>query len=329
MTQPSEEPNLGDYPIIRARIRSLRREEEQLFRAMVRRKGANPQDEDKMVGKTFAVVLRLKPPDGLLALLEHWESTAENLATLDNALTDLFVACLGLKLGDYPIIHERLEKIYHERREFLRNETRRYGIRLGDEDEPIDDAYMALLGLKPQRGIRELLDQWERAPEQFAQSENLARLNNALTALFVTYLHFKCLDRLGGHVEDQLPQQAQNLGPAIQPFIQHDRELTLVWLDRVVEELWKDGELTEMEWRYWHWRRAHPEGRAWDFAQSLDPPRQPGGWIKKTEKSLFEKIACYVATRARRHEQKAEGERKKGVAITLPSVRSQRERKLP
>lgn len=216
------------------------------------------------------------------------------------------------KLRDYLVIHERLEKIYDGKRPYLRLMARQYGVRAGDEDEVIDDAYMSLLGLEPREQIRSLLADWQRTPD------NLACLDDSLTALLLTYLKFKCLDWLGTHPRDQPAGEVESA----HPFAGLELQVTLAWLDRLVDRMNDSGQLTAMEWRYWHWRRRNPEGRAEDFAKHIDPLRKPGGWIKRAERSLFDKITRSVATLLSPREGRAETH-PTGMAAELSSRRGQ------
>jgi hypothetical protein len=190
------------------------------------------------------------------------------------------------RLGDYPVILERLEIIYQEKLRFFRALAKRLGVRPGDEGEVVHDTYLTMLKLKPQGEIEELLAHWEET------TENLARLDEALTALFVYYLKLTCSKwRRTNNVNRPLPAEP---GPETDSFLQLEVLLVLGRLDHLVDEMHDGGEVTEVEWRYWHWLRQNLGGRVEDFARSLNPPRKPGGWIKRTAVSLFRKICRRV-----------------------------------
>jgi len=200
------------------------------------------------------------------------------------------------KLGDYPIIRELLETLYREKLQYLRAMARRYGVLPGNEDDVIHETYMSLLDLEPRGIIQELLAGWQRT------DANLARLDKSLIALFTFYLKFKCLDRLNNRPPDQPIDEVA--GPS--PFGQLDLQVTLAWLDRLVDRMTRSGELSQLESQYWNWRRTNPEGKTKDFAKHLDPLREPGGWITRAERSLFEKIALKVASDPPPRERQAE-----------------------
>ena len=181
-------------------------------------------------------------------------------------------------LGSFLLIRERLESIYREKYEFCKAIARRRGIRPGDEDDVIQDTLLAVLRLAPQGNIQTILGQLE------ITDQDLAQLEQNLTALFVFYLKLR-------RPRAEPPQPTSVPDPVVNPYPELDVHLALTQIDRAVEEMYREGVVTDLEWEYWCWKRKHVEGRVADFAASLDPPRGPGGWIRRLQKSLFEKIA--------------------------------------
>ena len=188
------------------------------------------------------------------------------------------------KLGDYSIIRERLEAIYREKYEFFKAIAHRRGIRAGHEGEAINDTFLTLLDLEPRGNIQALLAQAQRT------DQCLAKLDQNLTALFVYYL------RLRGPRANP-PEPTSVPEPVVNPYPQLDVHLTLKQIDLAVDEMYNEGVVTKREWEYWHWQRKHPEGRVADFGELLDPPLKPGGWIRRLQRSLFEKIARRIGAR--------------------------------
>jgi hypothetical protein len=182
------------------------------------------------------------------------------------------------KLGDYPLIRERLELISREKSQAFKALARHYGVRPGNEEEVIQDTFVKMLTLAPQGKIQELLTLWEETVQ------NLARLDQNLTALFVFFLRLNARRR-----EPREPASVPD--PVVNPYPQLEALLTLEQIDCAVKKMYGEKVVNEMEWDYWCWLRNHMEGRVADFAESLDDPRKPGGWIKRTRRSLFEKIA--------------------------------------
>ena len=193
-----------------------------------------------------------------------------------------------MKKGCWEVIRSLAKdsnSIYREKYEFFKALVRRRGIRPGDEDDVIQNTLIAFLRLVPQGNIQALLEQVQ------ISDQNLVELEKNLTALFVSYLKFN-----GPRTEPPEPTSVPD--PVVNPYPQLDVHLALTQIDRVVDEMYSEGVVTDLEWEYWRWRWKYPEGRVADFAASLDPPLKPGGWIRRLERSLFEKIARRIGASA-------------------------------
>lgn len=184
------------------------------------------------------------------------------------------------KLGDIPIIRERLDSIHRTRFEFLCAIARRAGVPADKAPDIVQEAYTAVLQLEPRDEIAALIDSWTPTPV------NVARLDAALTALLVTYVRFRAKEYLRKSRKAPQPIGAVTSDSGESAAI---ARLTVERLDRVASQLRVDGTLTDDEWAFWVWRRANPDAPDRDFNRSW-----PAYRILRTKLSLFRKLLAAI-----------------------------------
>jgi len=93
-----------------------------------------------------------------------------------------------MKLGEHPVTRRLLDKIVAEKIDLFRNLARKHGVPDSEVNEVIGETCLSVCKLAIKGEILQILEQWTPTPE------NSARLESALTALFVFYLKLKCQD---------------------------------------------------------------------------------------------------------------------------------------
>lgn len=274
---------LGDYPLVQQRLKVLKETRLEWFRALVRRWGVDGADVDEVIDRKYQRALTEKPQDELKELLALRKDSGENIDALDSLLTTIVETT---RLEDYPIIRSLLESIYANKINMLRALARKWRVQPPDADAAINEAYLAVRELRALGEIQGLLAEWQETPE------NLSRLESALSALMVTYLHFKCKDIVRSYAA--VGSTSEHVASAQASIAQIDAAATLKRIDVIVEIIWREGRITERQRAFWQWQRVNPEAKQQEFDPSLSPSE-----VTRLKQSLYKSIVAHI-TKSRR-----------------------------
>lgn len=206
-----------------------------------------------------------------------------------------------MMLGSHPVIRPLLENILDDQRSYLRKYALKRGVRQEDADDVIQEAYLAVYHLQPEKDIQALAQHWTPS------LPNRVKLSRMLIALFVYYLRLKCRDYLGQAAANQaryesLDEQVEKGRSPLLDGADLRAVLANAGLSHLIDvDLLEQGDaqtreafcevlaaqagLTAAERDFLLFRAQHPEARDQDFDPLLRPDQ-----ITRIKQPAFEKI---------------------------------------